>query len=177
MTKLERCVEAAANILIVLVSVSVLSVLVYKYLSPTGRDFNEGSNLGRESRMATIKPGQKINVEGIPFEDASRTILIAMQTTCRFCHESMPFYKRLVEEAKRKNVKLVAVFPTDIKSSSEYLREFGIADLEVLQMPLTAISATGTPTLIIIDSNSEVLGAWVGKLTPSSEDEVLNQLN
>ena len=108
--------------------------------------------------------------------DQPKTLIVALQASCRFCNESAPFYKRLIENTKNKNIKLVAVLPTDLEESKAHLNKFGLSELEVRQASLDSIQVEGTPTLLLVNSKGEVTDYWVGKLPPHKETEVLNKL-
>jgi len=55
-------------------------------------------------------------MESLPhYHKSGKTLLVDLSTTCRFCDESLPFYRKLVETNRRsgKNVNIVAVFKED----------------------------------------------------------------
>ncbi len=106
-----------------------------------------------------------------------KTIVLALQTTCHFCNESAPFYRRLVEMTRFTEFKIVAFFPEPVEESKTHLAELGIGDIEVRQAPISAFEVSGTPTLILTNEKGEITNYWVGKLTPEKEDEVVDKLN
>lgn len=169
MNKINQRIELVANALIVIVAVMLIGVIAQKYFfsSHDGHD-----------HAARVQPtvGKKLNLTDVNFSEKPRTVLLALQTTCRYCNESADFYKRLVEETKGRNIKLVAVFPTKVEDSSRHLTELGVTGFEVKQSPISALDASGTPTLIITNDKGEVTNFWVGKLPAEKEAEVLNQL-
>jgi len=118
-----------------------------------------------------------VNLPDVAWSPQSKTLILAMQTGCHFCNESMLFYKRLIEATKDKNIKLVAVFPSSVEESRAHLDSLGIKNLEVKQMPLVAIQVRGTPTLILTNSEGEIINFWVGKLPPEEETEVIEKLS
>ena len=168
MSKLNSKVELVANCLIVVVAVLLIGVIAQRYL------FNSAP---AEPERVQPTLGKKVNLENVDFAAQPKTVVLALQTTCHFCNESAPFYKRLIEEAKGKNIKFVAVFPTKVEDSEKHLAELGITGFEVKQAPITALDASGTPTLILTNSKGEVEKFWVGKLAADKESEVINQLN
>lgn len=88
----------------------------------------------------------------------------------------MPFYKTLVEKAKEKGVKLVAVLPNSREEGSQYLRENGVEIQEVRQAQLNTVNVRGTPTLILVNDKGEVSNSWIGKLPSNKEVEVIGNL-
>lgn len=121
--------------------------------------------------------GKQMNLSDVDWADQPKTLILALQTNCHFCNESAPFYKRLVESIRNKNVKLVAVFPGNIEESKAHLNELGLTNLEVKQSPLANMQVSGTPTLILTNDKGEVINVWVGKLSPDKETEVISKLN
>ncbi|HSK70047.1 MAG TPA: hypothetical protein VK892_00020, partial [Pyrinomonadaceae bacterium] len=75
-----------------------------------------------------------------------------------------------------RNIKFVAVFPTKVEDSTRYLTEHGLNGFEVKEAPISALDASGTPTLILTNDRGEVTHFWVGKLPAEKEAEVINQL-
>ena len=126
-----------------------------------------------EALQATSK---QITLPGMDWSKQSKTLILALQSSCHFCTESAPFYKRLIEHLKGKNIKLIAVFPTDIEKSKAYLDKLGLTAIEVKQASLDSIQVNGTPTLLFIDEKGEIIDSWVGKLPPYKETEVLSKL-
>jgi thioredoxin-related protein len=96
---------------------------------------------------------------------------------CRFCNESAPFYKRIIESVQNKNIKLIAAFPGSIEESVRHMNELGLSQMEVKSSPLNNLQVSGTPTLILINQSGEITDFWVGKLPPDKETEVINKLN
>jgi thiol-disulfide isomerase/thioredoxin len=169
MNKLNQRAELAANVLIVIVAVLLIGVIAQKYLfrAPAA------------DQAVRVQPtvGKKVNLTDVDFSEKTRTVVLALQTSCHFCNESAPFYKRLVEETKGRNIKLVAVFPTTVEDSERHLTELGVTGFEVKQAPISDLDASGTPTLIITNDKGEVTNFWIGKLPAEKETEVINQLN
>jgi hypothetical protein len=170
MSKINQKIELTANILIIVVAVLLIGVIAQRYLFAPSADPN---------RPTRVQPtvGTKINLPATDWSGQSKTLIIALQKGCRFCSESAPFYKRLQESVRDKNVKLVAVLPGTQEESAGYLNQLGLTNLEVKQSPLNALQTSGTPTLILVNDKGEVTHFWVGKLPADKEDEVINQLN
>lgn len=167
MSKLSSKVELTANILIIVVAVLLVGVIVQKYF------FSSPANPAR------VQPtvGAKVNLPDTDLSAQSKTLLLVLQKGCRFCAESAPFYKRLQENTRDKNVRLIAVLPGKPEESTAYLSELGIGNMEVKQSPLNALQTSGTPTLILTNAKGEVTNFWVGQLPADKEEEVIKQLN
>jgi thioredoxin-related protein len=167
MNTVGRKLETAANIAIIVVAILLSAVIIQRYLLPSS------------SRPERVQPviGKQMNLSDVNWASQPKTLVLALSTTCHFCNESAPFYKRLIENVKGRNVKLIAVFPTDAEKGRAHLKELGLADIEVKQSPLANMQVSGTPTLILTDEKGEVTNYWLGKLQPDKEMDVINKIN
>lgn len=170
MNKINQKVELAANILIVIVALLLIGVITQRYF------FSSPTIVGQPQRQQPTL-GKKVNLESVDFSAQPKTVVIALQTTCGFCNESAPFYKRLLEETKGKNIKFIAVLPTPVAESTKHLAELGITGFEIKQAPITLLEASGTPTIILTNNKGEITDFWIGKLPVDKESEVIKQLN
>jgi len=62
---------------------------------------------------------------GIDWHKNGRTLVLAISTTCHFCKDSEPFYRRLQQEVG-KGVKMVAVLPQPVTVARQYLDGAGL---------------------------------------------------
>jgi len=167
MNTVGRKLETAANIAIIVVAILLGAVIIQKYLLPSS------------SQPERVQPviGKQMNLSDVNWASQPKTLVLALSTTCHFCNESAPFYRRLIESVEGKNVQLVAVFPTETEAGRAHLKELGLAALEVKQSSLANMQVSGTPTLILTNDKGEVTNYWLGKLPPDKETEVINRLN
>lgn len=170
MDNLNKKLEITKNFAILIVALILGLVLIQKSFF---------TNSSANNQSARIQPtiGSKVNLTDVNWSNQSKTLILALQTSCHFCNESASFYKRIIQTVKDKNIKLIAVFPTKIEVSSAHLNELGLSNMEVKQSPLGNLQTSGTPTLILTNERGEIINFWVGKLRTDKEDEVINQLN
>jgi thioredoxin-related protein len=173
MSKFSEKIEVTANVLIIIMALLLVGIFAQRYF------FGQPSVAAAQPPPARTKPtvGKKINLPDENFSAQPKTVLPALQTSCRFCNESASFYRRLVEETKGRNIKFVAVFPTSVEESTAHLTRLGVSGMEVKQAPISQLDSSGTPTLILTNDKGEVTNFWVGKLTPEKEAEVIKQIN
>lgn len=165
-SNLSKKLELAANIAIVVVALLIGFVVVQKYFFAPDT----------EGPPKEVARGTKMTVPETDFQANGKTLLVVLQKGCKYCAESMTFYKTLVQQAPEKGVKVVAVLPGAREESAAYLNEYGVALPEVRQASLNSVNVRGTPTLILVNDKGEVSNSWVGKLPPEREKEVLGQL-
>ena len=116
----------------------------------------------------------KIRVDGVDWTKKRKTLVLAISSTCHFCTESAPFYRQLAEA--HENTQLIAVLPQPVTEGRRYVNGLGLEVDDVLQVPLNSINVSGTPTLLLVNRDGDVMGTWVGRLPADQEAEVLTQL-
>lgn len=168
MTNLSKKIELCANLAIIVVALLLVGVLVKRFLPFRTTSSQDGVSLA---------VGAKVPLTNTDWARNGRTMLLVLSSQCHFCTESAPFYQRLAKERETlKNVRLVAVLPQTVNDSQQYLSKLGVTVDEIRQSSLNSIGVSGTPTLILADNTGTVSGAWVGKLQPDKEAEVLDRL-
>lgn len=166
-SKLSQRVELFANIAIILVAILLGYFLIQRFF------FQQNQ---QPQPPTEIAKGTKISLPDVDWQANQKTLLLVLQKGCKFCTESMPFYKTLVERAKEKGIKLVAVLPNSREEGSQYLKENGVEIQEIRQVQLNSVNVRGTPTLILVNDKGEVENSWVGKLPSNVEVKILDGL-
>ena len=158
-------VEFAAN-LAILLSVALIGV---RFLKP------EWLRPGLQE--VRVQRGAKFTAFPEDWAAHGRTLVIALQTGCRFCAESAPFYRRLAAAVQQSGkTHLVAALPQEPSVGKDYLRTMGIPIEDVRQTGLAAMKVPGTPTLMLVNGEGIVTSVWVGQLSVAEEAEVLAAL-
>jgi len=174
--------EVLANIAVVITSVVLCSVLVRKYFVSVSKQeapveaVSSKSPASSVSRRPSIQVGTKISLPGIDWSKSTRTVVLALSTSCHFCSESAPFYQKL-QQQKPNDVRVVAVFPQPVDDGRNYLTKLGVSVSDVVQSSLGSVGVSGTPTLLLIDTEGSVTDSWVGKLSDSEAAKVLAQIH
>jgi thiol-disulfide isomerase/thioredoxin len=165
MTKLKSGFEIASKILILSAFVIVVAVIVeQKYFSSA-------------TRGGGPSVGAKISIPSEYFHPGQRSVILVLQTTCPYCHASMPFYKGLLDRSRGKDINYVAFFPQAKELAAEQLDKYGIKGVTVDQTDIWSFRISGTPALLITNDEGVIEHSWVGKLTPDQELEVVKALN
>jgi thioredoxin-related protein len=165
-TEVSKKLETVTNLVIIVVAIILGFVLIQKYF----RSENP------EKMPTEIVKGTKVSLPDVSWRQNQKTLLLVLQKNCRFCSESMPFYKTLVEKSKVKGVQLIAVLPDSREEGVQYLKENGVDIQEIRQSRINEINVQGTPTLILLNDKGEVENSWVGKLPSEKETEVIENL-
>ena len=151
----------AADALTVVVGIVVLSILGAHYFGP--------------SPSAIPVDFQIEESAGIDFSVRPTTLIVALSENCRFCQDSMPFYRTLTAMAAE-NVQIVVAAPPHEPDIGAYLASEYVRPDDIVFPAVGVLPVTGTPTLMIADSTGLVTHSWVGQLNSDGEGEVLHAL-
>lgn len=189
MSKTYRKLQFLSNVATVVIAI-LLCVITVKLFFPTSPLVNvantpKPNNVSDNSTspVTTTPPkitpiGKAMPLENVDWKNNKKTLVLYLSTACRFCNESSPFYKRLVEKySDGKNIKLVAVLPQTIDVAKEHLKSLNVNINDVYNTQLKSIGVTATPTLLLVDESGIVSEMWKGKLSDDKETEVLNKLS
>lgn len=162
----EKKLETIANLAIIVVAIVLLGVMIQRY-------WGTSEDLPKDE----IKVGTTFGLTGVNWAENKQTLVLVLQENCRFCNESSPFYKKLVEKNQTsKTTKLVAVFSSPIEKAKAHLKEQGVEIAVVRQANSGMLGINGTPTLVLVDEQGKVVDSWVGKLLPAEEEQVLQKI-
>lgn len=111
---------------------------------------------------------------------SQKALVVALSPTCGFCNESMPFYKRLIDERNQKGsgVKIIAAVPAEEVKAEEAKKfaEVGAQPDSLVTMDFASIKVPGTPTILLVDNQGKVLDVWVGKQDSGGEEKIIETL-
>lgn len=164
---MHKKIEMLANVAIVTVALLIGVVVVKQYFFAAAA----------KATVKGVAAGTKISLPDVDWEKNHQTMLLVLAQGCHYCSDSAPFYQKLLRETERRGqVKLMAVFPQGSSDGKEYLNGLGLPIKEVKMASLDAIGITGTPSLILVNSEGVVTDVWFGQLPPEKESEVLGRL-
>ena len=164
---MQKKIELVANIAIVIVAllISIFFVKQYRSINAAG------------APVKAVASGTKISLPDVDWAKNQQTMLVVLAQGCHFCSESAPFYQKLLQQTqKRGQTKMMAVFPQGSSGGQKYMQDMGVPVEEVKFASLDSIGVTGTPTLLLVNSEGVVTDIWVGQLAPDKEQEVLSRL-
>lgn len=163
--------DTFANIAIIIVCVIASVVLIRNFfLRQQGPPRPDEVKKGEQyEALASVVPA-----------GADRALVLALSPGCGFCTQSMPFYKKLIDERNQKGsqVKVVAAVPAaDAKEAEQkVLTDSGVQPDALVDLSFPDVKLAGTPTILLVDNQGKVLDVWVGKLQESGEKQVLRTL-
>ncbi len=126
-----------------------------------------------------VEPGTALTLPAAATGDgAAGSLLLVLSADCRFCTESMPFYRRLVArpEVQSGQVRLSVVSMEPLERMREYLREHDLAATHVMTVPESGLRVGATPGVVIATRAGVVRESWLGSLPPREEKRVFDAL-
>jgi hypothetical protein len=157
----------------VVTNIAVLLAVVV-FIAFVGRQEFERRN-APHPRSAQEMVGRTVQLPGVQFSSANKTLLLAISTTCHFCKDSEPFYKDLLAK-NHSGINIIAVLPQPLAEAQSYVRQSIAPSVQVVSAQLDSIGVGGTPTLLLIDGGGKVQQAWVGKLDDKGQQQVESML-
>lgn len=117
-------------------------------------------------------------LENVTFGSVDQTVMLVLSSKCSFCTNSMPFYKKLIEQRNGQNASLrfIAAGREPVEVMEGYLTSHGIEVDQVVSLLDNELGIQGTPTLIVADREGRVQKTFIGKLPTQAETELLSML-
>ena len=162
-TKLRANIELGLNIVVVAAIIVVSGVVVKRYVFP-----------GKQ-QSPRVAVGEHLNVPNIDWKQNQKTLVFFLMENCFYCESSAPFYRQVIEEASRYNVKILAILPHPIEASRKYVEHLNLPIENVQTGSFPAFKVPGTPTVLFVDNGGTVRGAWIGA-NPGREKQMKDEL-
>lgn len=157
-----RYLNYAVNILVLCVAVTIIGLLAY-------RAFHQPSLASIEAEF--LKAGESFKLpKEVDLRQRPNTILLALDISCQYCSQSLPFYKKLIAKSKETpSLRVVALFSNDRTEVEAYLLEQNV-DIEFFpNVDLAKLKVDTTPTVIWVDENGKIVGSYQGMLQEKME--------
>lgn len=157
--------ELGANIVIAIAIVVVAAAVVKRYAFPP-------VNLGSLPR---ITMGERLNVPNVDWEQNKKSLVFFLMKDCKYCESSAPFYRQLIEDASKRNVKWLAILPNSVEEGRKYVQSLGLPIENVQTGSLPSYKIPGTPSVLFVDNQGIVKSVWIGAV-PGREREMRDEL-
>lgn len=165
--KLKSYLEVITTVAVLLAAVAVVKTYLFSPTQKSAAQLQSGLQKG-----ATLEP-----LPGVDYGDSPQTLLIAMNTHCGFCKESIPFYNQLAElQRNNKSTRAIAIFPNSEDEVRQYVKQQQLGLNAIATVDFNKLSLAGTPTMILVDKSGKVLDFWVGKLSTDAEQQVISEM-
>lgn len=165
MAELKRQIELLANVAVIVTSIVICATVL----------INRSQARDNASTSVPYKAGDKIeNISGVDRNESNPTLLLVVRSSCHFCTESLPFYRRLLSQVSSRQLQTVGLVLEPESVGADYLQRNNVNVTKVVGLGEGMLPrVTVTPTLILINRNGTVVKSWIGKLRPDKEEEVI----
>jgi hypothetical protein len=153
-----------AVFLAVVLSVMVLGALILRQ--------NQQVRTLLVGRPRTIIEGARLQpLNGYEWGSHRATLIIALRSGCPFCQASAGFYGRIGDVWKGEKLKVypLVLYPDAANEVEPEVRKFQ----KLVNMDYLKIGVLSTPTVLLVDSQGNVLRKWTGELPVSQEEDLL----
>ena len=156
--------EAIANVTVIVVALAAGYVVL------------RGKIAGPRMPRSVTAGDRLVEIPGLDWRQHRRTLVLALNSGCHYCQDSIPFYQKLAQSQQTGggDLDIVAVFPNDPEAVRQLVKDEGLVIRSVPEVPLEKLGIVGFPTLLLVDREGRVERSWVGLLTPRQELDVLN---
>jgi len=165
--------QVLADVAVTVVAVVIVAFLGWTVFAPAP---NAPVSLSRanieEHLIGTQLDGEKL---GFAISDRPTALLMVLASNCSFCQESMPFYRRLLAH-ERDRIQVVVAAPVQDSGISDYLASEHVTPDAVVFTEPGDLPVSATPTVRVVDSDGVTTHAWIGRLSPEREADVLHVL-
>ena len=151
-TKSKANIELAAQVVIAIAVVVAAGALVKRTFSPAYAP----------AAGPRITAGEHLDIANVNWAQNEKSLVFFLKKDCQYCTLSAPFYRQLIEEATKRNVKCIAVFPNTLGEARKYLQYLDLPIENVQTASLAAYKITGTPTVLFVDNQGTVRSTWFG---------------
>jgi hypothetical protein len=158
--------EAIANVAVILVALAVGGPVLERYI--------ESARAPKQVAVGDHLPA----IAGVDWSEHRHTLVLALNTGCHFCQDSVPFYQKLASShAVARDLDVVAIYPNDVDSVRQFNTQRALPIRSIANARFEGLHIGGTPTLLLVDNAGWVERAWVGLLTARQELDVLAMIS
>ena len=167
--------DKISNIMIILAVIVFLGVTAHNELQQNETPQPRQPSLSQAFASPESLVGRRISVPGHILPQNRDSLVLVVSTTCHFCKDSLPFYKKLTQRLKgRMNV--VALLPQPVSEGESFLARAGVQADQVISASPVSVGTDATPTVLLLDGTGRVKRAWVGRLDRDGQVDLLNSV-
>ena len=117
-----------------------------------------------------INAGERLKIPNVNWEQNKKSLVFFLKKDCPYCTSSAGLYRQLVDDATKRNVKVIAVFPNTLEEARKYLQYTELPIENVYTGPLVDAKISGTPTVLFVDDRGIVRSVWIGAQTDREQE-------
>ena len=161
-------IELALNIVIAVAVVVIAGVVVKRYI------FSQPTNFTLEQQKQLLM-GTRMNVPNIDWEQNGKSLVFFLDKDCVHCTNSAAFYRQLIEEASKRDVRSLAILQNPIEEAKQYVQSLKLPIENVQTGSMSSYRIPGVPSVVLLDNKGIVRSVWLGA-KPTREREMKDEL-
>lgn len=158
-------IELGINIIIAVAVIVVAVLVVKRYAFPPENP----------DTVPRITKGERLNASNIDWEGNKKTLVFFLAKDCVYCTSSAPFHRQLIDDAAKRNVKLLAILPNSLEEGRQYINALSLPIDNVQTGSLPSFKIPGTPSVLFVDHQGIVKSVWIGAV-PGQEQAMRDEL-
>lgn len=155
--------EQATNVVIIISCVFAVAVMATRLTQSENGGFPGPREFARGSRAPSL--------EKVDYGRYKYTVVAFVRSSCKFCTDSMPLYKRVAQNTPS-DVQFVAASIEPVSVTEEYLRSHAVETDMIVRID----QPVATPTVLVVNKSGIIDRAWVGWLDSGREQTFLQAL-
>jgi hypothetical protein len=165
----------AREMLLTACAATILLSVYHMYLYWKGRPdaaaAAEKASLDLATRPAMLA-GKQLAVRGAENGRHGWSIIVVTSPACRFCVNSVPFHRRLIEAAHQSGVRVLFAVPT-APGTDSFLSASGFGGATIVNWHDLSRRFQATPSVVLLNPDHVIRRIWVGELGKDEETELL----
>ncbi len=164
---IRNALRITADVVVIVAGLSATYVLWQRHLSSPSPP----------EPVKAYQAGEKLGNVPLGDRPSATTMLLVLNSRCRFCTESTPFYRRLVQARDDQELAMgIVAIGTESKDVlTEYLSVNRVSVDSIISIKPGMLKPVGNPTLILVDAAGRVLDSWAGMLDKRGERTVITR--
>jgi thioredoxin-related protein len=171
--------DVTANVAVIGTCLILCIILLVQFV-----DVRRATQAALDAQPPVLAAGTILeSVKELTFSGSELTVLVGLSSTCRYCDESMPAFRRLNERVRSQQPDRVRVFAIAAQARetlTEYLWKNSLTAFQPIK--LEQGSKLGplvrrTPSVVLVNRQGTVLASWPGLMTTTRLVEVIEHLD
>ncbi len=128
------------------------------------------------SAPAVYAAGDRVDVPSGWYASSSHTLIVFARASCSACERAQPFLKDVVAHMGGHGSAVMAHPPGAPEDDQQFGRSLGVADDHIF-MTTPGLRVRATPTMVLVDREGRVIGAWEGAGKPDRQAAILKAVD
>jgi len=125
---------------------------------------------------AVYAAGDRVDVPAAWYAQAPHTLIVFARASCTACERAQPFLKSVVARMDGKGAAVMAHPAGAPADDQTFARSLGVADDHIF-LTTPGLRVRATPTMVLVDRQGKVLGAWEGAGKPERQAAILKAVD